>query len=1148
MIRPVRKSSALFALLMSLLFIGISAITVSAQNFTDPGFVSETLATLPAFSPTGAAFAPDGRLFVWQKNGQVRIIKNGTLLTQPFIDISSHVNRSGDRGLMGLAVDPDFATNRFVYLLYVYENTGNPGDNGPKTARLTRVTADANNPDVAPASSEVALMGTIGNAPCSQFAEGSDCMASDSTAHTVGTVRFGPDGKLYVGMGDGSSFAFLDPQSFRAQNLNYYNGKIMRINRDGTAPSDNPFFDGNPNSVRSKIFNYGLRNPFRFTVHPSTGVVMIGDVGLSAWEEINRGRGANFGWPCYEGNDPQPGFQSSFPDRCAGIPASSVTRPIHTYPTTGGASVIGGPFYTGTQFPAKYRGNYFFADYVNNFIRRIVFDANNNVASVEVFATNVPGPVSLEIGPDGALYYPSITTGEIRRIRYNNTTAPIASASATRPSVAEPYKVAFSSAGSSDPNGGTLSYRWEFGDGNTSTQANPVYSYPATGVKTYTARLTVTSSSGLSASDTVTVTVGSRPPVATITAPANNATVNIGDTVTFRGTATDPDETLPASAMSWQVLLHHDTHVHPSITATGSSGSFVVENHGTVGTFFYEIVLTVTDSSGLSSTATVRVNPLSPTSSLPAPWQGTEIGNVGLAGSANYSNGTFTLRGSGADIAGTVDGFYYVYQPLDGDGEIIARVVSVQNTATGAKAGVMIRESTSANAAHALISLSPVEGLAFEWRGATGFGTALTSGGSVAAPHWLRLVRSGSTLTGYRSSDGNTWTQVASATVALPAGTRFGLAVTSANNSAVCTAVFDNVRVNKIAANKPPTVSLTAPTNGATFTAPASVSLAATASDSDGSIAKVEFFSGSQLLATDTQSPYSFNWTNVPSGSYTITARATDNKGATAVSAAVSVTVNPAQSSNKPPTVQLTSPASGSTFTAPARIDLAATASDSDGSVSRVEFYIDGKLLHTESASPYNITWSDVAAGSYSITARAIDNKGAATTSVAVKVTVNASGGTSGSGTGLKGEYFDDDKISDKEKDNQKNLKFTRTDPVIDFNWGSSSPGPGLKKDHFSVRWTGFVQPRFTENYTLKITSADKVRIWINDQLLIDMHGDKDDVKKGRNVGSIRFSAGQKYRIRIEFSDKDKEAYITLRWSSASQREEVIPRSQFYLP
>lgn len=580
-------------------------IEAEGQSFTDSNFIAETVTTLPVYKPVGLTFAPDGRMFIWQENGIVRIYKNGSLLTTPFLNIQSRVNTVNDRGLLGFALDPNFSTNGYVYLAYTFEPNGNPNDPAPKTNRLTRMQADPANLDVVLPNSETVLLGSIGTAPCSNYPDGSDCIGSDSDSHSAGMIRFAPDGKMFVSFGDGASYDYADRLALRAQNLNRYEGKMLRLNRDGTAPTDNPFYDGR-NSVRSKIYSYGLRNPFRFALHPTTGEPYIGDVGWNNWEEQNRGRGANFGWACFEGNDTQPQYQANFRTECGSVSAASVTKPFYLYSHSDGAAAIGGAFYSGVQFPTQYRNNYFFADYVGDWIRRMTFDSSGNVVSVQNFATGLNGLVMLEMGPDGALYYVALATGEIRRIRYAK--GPVASASASPTSGIAPLLVNFSSSGSSSPDGGKLTYRWDFGDGGTSTKANPSYTYRNPG--NYTAKLTVTDRLNSGATATVAITVnstGNRAPAAAILTPANNSTYSPGQTVNFSGTASDPDEPLSASAMNWEVLLYHDTHFHPYLTTTGSSGSFVVENH-TTGTFYYEIILTVTDSGGLKDTKKVRVN------------------------------------------------------------------------------------------------------------------------------------------------------------------------------------------------------------------------------------------------------------------------------------------------------------------------------------------------------------------------------------------------------------------------------------------------------------------------------------------------------------------------------------------------------------
>ncbi len=611
--------------------IAIGAISLlsqtAAQTFSDPGFTSELVTTLPAFKPVGLTWAPDGRVFIWQKDGVVRILKNGTLLPTPFIDISSQVNTYVDRGALGLALHPDFASNGYVYMLFSREEGANPNDSGPKVSRLIRVTANPANPDVALPGSEVILLGSIGTPPCANYPTGSDCIPSDSNTHSIGTLRFGPDGKLLVGNGDGADAGGVDPRALRAQDLNTYSGKILRINDDGTAPGDNPFDDGT-NSIRSKVWAYGLRNPYRFNLDPATGEIYLGDVGWNTWEEANHvHRGINYGWPCYEGFLPTVGYSTQLGD-CGLLPPAAVDFPLVAWahedtspalpgydPSFLGSAAIGGPIYSGAVYPELYRGNFFYADYVGGWIRRLVIDHGHEIEANLVFATGLQGIVSLEQGPDDLLYYIVITSGQVRRIRFNG---PVARITAAPTSGYSPLTVSFDGSGSLNPGGGALTYLWQFGDGQTSTLANPQHAYDATGVVTYTARLTVTDTAGKSSAATQAITVGSLPPTPAIAAPADGAGYSPGQVVAFQGSAVDPDETLGSSALHWTVLLHHNDHVHVMLEVDGATGSFVAQYHG-VGTYSYELRLTATDSSGLASTTSIDLPVLPDTTSPSAP-------------------------------------------------------------------------------------------------------------------------------------------------------------------------------------------------------------------------------------------------------------------------------------------------------------------------------------------------------------------------------------------------------------------------------------------------------------------------------------------------------------------------------------------------
>jgi phosphatidylserine/phosphatidylglycerophosphate/cardiolipin synthase-like enzyme len=284
---------------------------------------------------------------------------------------------------------------------------------------------------------------------------------------------------------------------------------------------------------------------------------------------------------------------------------------------------------------------------------------------------------------------------------------------------------------------------------------------------------------------------------------------------------------------------------------------------------------------------------------LPAGWSHADIGATGAAGTASANGGTFSVTGAGADVWGTADALHYAWRTLDGDGSIVARVSTIQNVHAWTKAGVMIRNSTSPSAAQAfmLVAASPVKGIPFQRRPSDGSDSVSTPGSQSTAPRWVKLVRAGSLITGYESADGVTRTTVGSDTFAMGSSVLIGLAVSSHVTGVNATATFDNVTVTATGApppNVPPAVSISGPASGTHFTAPASVTVTANASDSDGSVAQVSFFAGSTPIGTDTTAPYSVTWSAVPAGTYSITAVATDNASASTTSSSVSVIVDPA--------------------------------------------------------------------------------------------------------------------------------------------------------------------------------------------------------------------------------------------------------------
>ena len=567
-----------------------------------PQFVNDRV-IIGLDEPTAMTFTPDGRMLIAERDGTVWVVQPGAtqVSATPFLQLPS-VATDNERGLLGITVDPAFASNGYMYAYYTPGSLRN---------RVSRFTATGN---TAPASTEFVVWQNIVNA---------------DIWHQGGDLHFGPDGYLYISVGD-------HLQSQTAQSLTSYNGKILRVTRDGAAPADNPFNDGaGPNL--DAIWVRGLRNPFRFTIDAPTGRMIIGDVGEGTREEVNVGvRGANYGWPVCEGS-------------CG---TAGMTNPVYSYAHAGhDASITGGFVYRGTNFPAQYRGDYFFGDYAQNWIKRITFDATGNVTAVSNFEPpdgRLDGPygdiVGFAEGPEGSLWYvdagPFATNnaGAVRRIRNTNTNQPPTAVAAANPTVGQaPLAVAFSSAGSSDPEGRPLTYSWAFGDGTTSTLANPSHTFTAAG--SYTVRLTTSDGTLSTSSNALTITAGS-PPVPRILAPTDGRTFRAGEVISYSGDATDPEDgAVPASRLSWKIVFHHDTHIHPVMDGTpGSSGTLTIptSGHSFRGDTSYEIVLTATDSNGISASRSVTIRPQKSTLTLATSPTGRTVNVDGVSTTAPY--------------------------------------------------------------------------------------------------------------------------------------------------------------------------------------------------------------------------------------------------------------------------------------------------------------------------------------------------------------------------------------------------------------------------------------------------------------------------------------------------------------------------------
>jgi glucose/arabinose dehydrogenase len=635
--------------------------TVAAAAALPSGF-TETTVFSGLNLPTEVQFASDGRIFVAQKGGVIKVFDS---LTDPtptvFADLSTNVYDFFDRGLLGLALDPNFPATPYVYVLYTYDAPiggsaptwndtcpnppGATADGCVASARLSRLQA---NGDVMTGSEQVLI-----NDWCQQY-----------PSHSIGHLEFGPDGGLYVGAGDAASFNWVDygqegspvnpcgdpggpaPSpptaeggALRSQDIRTtgdpvgLDGTIIRVDPATGAPlPNNPGFGiGDTNSQR--VVAYGLRNPFRFTFRPGTGELWIGDVGWNTFEEINRDTNPlatvqNFGWPCYEGAARQSAYDGTNLDICEQLYAQpGVARnPYYTYThqvpvvsgetcDPGNSDITGLAFYEGGNYPAQYDGALFFADYSRDCIWAMLPGGNGlpSTSSVITFDT-AANPVDLQIGPGGDLFYVNIEQGQIRRIQYFSNNQPPTAVIQASPTNAPtpPLLVNFDGSGSTDPEGGALTYAWDLdGDGVFTDASTALTSYTYTTMGPHVASLQVTDPAGTSATQQVLITVGT-PPAVTLGQPTSGTTWVANQLLTFSGSASDAEDgPLPATSLDWDFILHHcpDTcHEHFLAHFDGiSGGTFTAPDHEYPS--YLEILLTATDSSGLSTTVSRVLNP-----------------------------------------------------------------------------------------------------------------------------------------------------------------------------------------------------------------------------------------------------------------------------------------------------------------------------------------------------------------------------------------------------------------------------------------------------------------------------------------------------------------------------------------------------------
>jgi glucose/arabinose dehydrogenase len=601
--------------------------------------------------PTNVEFAPDGRVFVLDEDydptpSSVKVRLPGSSQYKKLFEIP-HVNIKQDRGIVGMALDKDFESNGYMYLLYTYENVGPAQRNSDdaRTQRLTRVTV----PDTVPASptvpAETVLLGSVGTPVSAEQAcpypktetgefdpnvswgapyATTDCIAADSNEHAVDSVVVDPvDGTLWVSIGDGAEGGDApDAIAFRSQSPDSLNGKLLHIDRNGKGLPTNGTCPGITDFDRNctKVYARGFRNPYQFSFRPD-GKIVVGDVGWKTREEVDllSTGGKNYGWPCYEGTQQTPLWKDR--PECIAFYGSPHETPIYEYPYPAGlfsAALIMGPTYVGTgqagDYPDEYKGAVFFNDHISTDVSYMKLSGGFPATGYPKPFGKLPSAVSWDLAPNGDLVYVDIgfagigsdSSPAIRQISAVDNHRPTAVIDIDGPPYGPiPFEPDLDGSGSTDPDPGEtelLEYRWDLdgdGDLDDSTVAHPVVE-PYTTPENVTVTLEVTDPNGKSDTETMLLYPGNLPPTAPAMATGNPSVYRGGQQVGLSASTSDPDSGDTAD-LHWAVVINHaGTHTHDLDTGTGDHFAFTTDTvHDQPST--YEVTVYAEDERELRS-------------------------------------------------------------------------------------------------------------------------------------------------------------------------------------------------------------------------------------------------------------------------------------------------------------------------------------------------------------------------------------------------------------------------------------------------------------------------------------------------------------------------------------------------------------------